>query len=110
MIRFDDYSIDDVFEELRRIGQVSSRSKFSTYWLGRNESYFRSIQSKGLRASVDATVFLLARLRQLGHSFARDDDQTIARIGMIYLVLYQKSLDALLTRTHLDALNWTVNA
>jgi hypothetical protein len=110
MTKFEDYSIDDVFEELKRIGQCTSRSRFSTYWLSRNESYFRSIQSKGIRASVEAELNLAARLRELGHSFAREDDPTIARIGMSYLDMYGKCLDALLTRAHLDALKWTANA
>jgi hypothetical protein len=101
-----DYSIDFVFEELQRIGKCNSRSDFSRNWLGRNESYFRSIQSKGLTPSVEVHVNLAARLRELGISLSRSDYPAVAEIGMVYLKLYGECLDALLTRAHLDALNW----
>jgi len=106
----DDYSIDFVFEELQRMGQCNSRSEFSRNWLGRNESYYRSIQSKGLEPSIEVTVNLAARLRELGISLGRSDNKKVAEIGMVYLKLYGECLDALLTRAHLDALNWSVNA
>jgi len=106
----DDYSIDFVFEELNRIGQCNSRSTFSCKFLGRNESYYRSIQSKGLTPSVEVHVNLAARLRELGISLSRSDNQKVAAVGNIYLKLYGECLDRLLTRAHLDALIWTVNS
>ena len=106
----DDYSINFVFEELQRIGKCNSRSDFSRNWLGRNESYFRSIQSKGLTPSVEVHVNLAARLRELGISLGRSDNKKVAEIGSFYLDLYGKCLDALLTRAHLDALTWAVNS
>jgi|SRR5450759_3423839 hypothetical protein len=102
----DDYSIDFIFDELQRINQCNSRSEFSKRWLGRNESYFRSIQSKGLEPSVEVHVNLAARLRELGYSLGRSENPKVAKIGMVYLKLYGECLDALLTRAHLDALNW----
>jgi hypothetical protein len=48
----EDNNIDLVFEELKRIEQCQSRSDFSKKWLGREDSYFRSIQSKGLKRSL----------------------------------------------------------
>ena len=106
----DDYSIDFVFEELNRIGQCNSRSRFSLIFLGRNESYYRSIQSKGLTPSVEVHVNLAARLRELGISLSRSDNQKVAAVGNTYLKLYGECLDRLLTRAHLDALIWAVNS
>src|ERR1035437_7585828 len=85
---FGDYSIDDVYDELKRIGQCQSRSKFSREWLGRNESYFRSIQSKGLTPSIVAQVNLAARLRELGMNFTRSERPILEDIGATYLRLY----------------------
>jgi hypothetical protein len=97
--------IDIVFEELKRIGQCSSRSQFSREWLGREESYYRSIQSKGLKPSVEAQLNLVSRLRDLGMSFSRSSCQypTLVELGNRYLELYGSLLDALLTGAQSDA-------
>ena len=62
-------NIDLVFEELKQLGQCTSRSQFSSEWLGREESYYRSIQSKGRGPSVESQINLCGRLRDLGMSF-----------------------------------------
>ena len=100
---FGDYSIDDVYDELKRIGQCQSRSEFSREWLGRNESYFRSIQSKGLTPSIVAQVNLAARLRELGMNFTRSERPILEDIGATYLRLYGELLDALLMGAQSDA-------
>src|SRR5664279_3813118 len=91
-------NIDFVFEELKRIGQCTSRSQFSREWLGREESYYRSIQSKGRRPSAEAQLNLVSRLRDLGMSFSRSSCQypTLVELGNTYLKLYGECLDALL--------------
>src|ERR1039458_455003 len=66
--------IDIVFEELKKLGQCTSRSSFSLDWLGRNESYYRSIQSKGLKPSAEAQLNLVAKLRSLGMTFSRSEE------------------------------------
>src|ERR1035437_7504393 len=96
-------NIDLVFEELKRIGQCTSRSQFSHEWLGRNESYYRSIQSKGLKPSVEARVNLVAKLRDLGMNFFRSEYPSLGKIGNTYLRLYGELLDALLTGAQSDA-------
>jgi hypothetical protein len=88
-------NIDLVFEELKRIGQC--QSEFSREWLGREESYYRSIQSKGLEPSIEAQVNLAARLRDLGMNFTRSERPILEDIGKTYLKLYGELLDALLT-------------
>ena len=96
--------IDIVFEELKRIGQCTSRSQFSRDWLGRNESYYRSIQSKGRRPSAEAQLNLVSRLRDLGMSFSRSAEYpTLVELGHIYLRLYGECLDALLNSAQSDA-------
>ena len=98
-------NIDLVFEELKRIGQCSSRSQFSREWLGREESYYRSIQSKGLKPSAEALLNLVAKLRSLGISFSRSSCQypTLVELGNTYLKLYGECLDALLNSAQSDA-------
>ena len=98
-------NIDLVFEELKRIGQCSSRSQFSREWLGREESYYRSIQSKGLKPSAEAQLNLVAKLRSLGISFSRSSCQypTLVELGNTYLKLYGECLDALLNSAQSDA-------
>jgi hypothetical protein len=96
--------IDIVFEELKRIGQCTSRSSFSLDWLGRNESYFRSLKSKGLKPSVEAQLNLASRLRDFGMSFSRSEEYpTLVKLGHTYLRLYGELLDTLLTSAQSDA-------
>jgi hypothetical protein len=101
----DDYSIDFVFEELNRIGQCRGRSDFSIDWLHRNESYYRSIQSKGRAPSVGAQLFLASRLRDLGMHLAKSDHPKLVATGNTYLKLYGECLDDLLNRAQSDAFN-----
>ena len=99
----EDSNIDLVFGELQRIGQCTSRSQFSREWLGREESYYRSIQSKGLKPSVEAQVNLCGRLRDLGMSFSRSEYPTLVKIGNRYLELYSLCLEELLNPAQSDA-------
>jgi hypothetical protein len=94
--------VDFVFFELKQIGQCNSRSEFSRDWLGREKSYFRSVQSKGRRPSVEAQINLIGRLRDLGTSFTRSDHPALDEVGKTYLRLYGELLDALLTGTQSD--------
>ena len=95
--------IDIVFEELKQLGQCTSRSQFSRDWLGRNESYYRSIQSKGRRPSAEAQLNLVSRLRDLAMSFSRSEFPLLIELGHIYLRLYGECLDALLTSAQSNA-------
>ena len=95
--------IDIVFEELKKLGQCTSRSQFSREWLGREESYYRSIQSKGIEPSVEAQLNLVSRLRDLGMSFSRSEYPSLVKIGNTYLKLYGECLDALRNSAQSDA-------
>jgi hypothetical protein len=98
-------NIDLVFEHLKRIGQCESRSAFSREWLGREESYYRGIQARGHKASVEAQVNLVAKLRSLGMNFTRSEFPLLIKLGDIYLRLYGECLDALLNSAQSDAMN-----
>jgi hypothetical protein len=98
-------NIDLVFEHLKRIGQCESRSTFSRDWLGREESYYRGIQARGHKASVEAQVNLVSRLRDLGMNFTRSEFPSLIELGHIYLRLYGECLDALLTSAQSDTTN-----
>jgi hypothetical protein len=91
--------IDAAFAELKQLGQCKSRSEFSRNWLGREKSYYRSLQSKGRQPSAEAQINLIGRLRQLGSDFTRSDHPAVDRIGRSYLKLSGELLDALLRGT-----------
>ena len=68
--------IDEVFDELRRIGVVTSSSDFSTEWLGKQESYYRGLRSKQRQPSIHVLVSCACRLQGTGDSLlAYGDDQ-----------------------------------
>jgi hypothetical protein len=72
--------IDEVFEELRRIGIVNSSSDFSTDWLGKQESYYRGLRSKQRQPSTHVLVSCACRLQGTGDSLLiYGDDQLRAR-------------------------------
>jgi hypothetical protein len=101
----EDNNIDLVFGELQRIGQCTSRSQFSREWLGREESYYRGIQARGHKASVEAQVNLVAKLRALGMNFTRCEFPSLIELGHTYLRLYGELLDTLLTSAQSDTTN-----
>jgi hypothetical protein len=100
-----DDNIDLVFEHLKRIGQCESRSDFSKNWLNREASYYRGIQARGHKASVEAQVNLVSRLRDLGTNFTRSEFPLLIELGDIYLRLYGELLDTLLTSAQSDTTN-----
>ena len=96
--------IDIVFEELKKLGQCTSRSQFSREWLGREESYYRSIQSKGLKPSAEAQLNCVSWLRSLGMTFSRSEEYpTLIKLGNRYLELYGQCLDTLLNSAQTNA-------
>ena len=100
-----DDKIELAYKQLKQIGLCGSRSTFSREWLNREESYYRGIQAKGIKASVNAQLNLVSRLRQLGTSLSRSDHPKVAVRGMFYLKIYGECLDALLNRAQSDAMN-----
>ena len=56
--------IDDVFEELKSIGAVTTAQQFSEQWLGRERSYFCVLKAKSRTVSPGALAVCAARLRR----------------------------------------------
>jgi hypothetical protein len=96
-------SVELIYYELLQMKQCKSRSDFSRNWLGREESYFRNLQAKNLKPSIEVQVNLAARLRDLGMSFTRCEYPILHDVGQTYLRLYGELLDALLTGAQSDA-------
>lgn len=72
--------IDEVFDELRRIGVVTSSSDFSTEWLGKQESYYRGLRNKNRQPSMHVLVSCACRLQKTGDSLLiYGDNQLQAR-------------------------------
>ena len=94
--------VDQIFGELQRMGQCRTRDEFSSEWLGREKSYYRSLSSKGRTASAEAQLNLAGRLRKLGMTFARSDNDILREIGVAYLQMYAELIDALLAMPRSD--------
>jgi predicted CopG family antitoxin len=98
-------SVELIYYELLQMKQCKSRSDFSRNWLGREESYFRNLQAKNLKSSIEVQVNLAARLRDLGMNFTRCEYPILHDVGQTYLRLYGELLDALLASAQSDTTN-----
>jgi hypothetical protein len=56
--------IETVYEELKRLGAVSSCDQFSSEWLGMEKSYMRVLRAKGREPSAKAVARCASRLKQ----------------------------------------------
>lgn len=90
-------NVDLIFEELVRFRLCRSRSDFSRNWLGREEAYYRGVQSKGLPASVEAQLNLVAKLRDLGTHFASSKHPKLNATGDVLLKMHGEFLDVMLS-------------
>lgn len=84
--------IEYVFYELKQLGCCTSRSDFSTQYLGANEAYYRSCVCRKELIGVQAQAHLAATLRSVGMCFAKSSfvpvqDKGAALLGMFPLVL-----------------------
>lgn len=66
----EDEMIEEIFDELKKLGAVSSRTRFSQDWLGMEGSYFRGGRRKhgSARALATCAARLRHRARVLEHS------------------------------------------
>jgi hypothetical protein len=58
--------IYDVFSLLLQMGAVNSESEFSRDWLGRSESYLRTLRFKRAEPSVGALAICASKLQHYG--------------------------------------------
>lgn len=94
--------IEQIYDELRRIGSCKSKSQFSTDWLGREEAYYRSVVARQGTISVEAQTHLTATLRNIGMCFGRGDFPHLVQKGHIMLELHSKCLEDMFSRVTLN--------
>ena len=54
--------IEQVYDQLRARGAVSTRAEFCTEWLGRGEGYLRTLRFTGRKPSADAVMTCASKL------------------------------------------------
>lgn len=59
--------INEVFEYLKQIKAVDSESEFSKDWLGRSESYLRTLRFKNAQPSVGTLAICASKLLHYGN-------------------------------------------
>lgn len=96
----DNVTIGLIFDELKAHGQCRGRCDFSSRFLGKEASYYRSLQSKGRKPSVEAQLFLARRLRDLGLLLKTSEHAIVASAGQLYLKLSAGLIEALLHAAH----------
>ncbi len=67
--------IENVYEELRRLGAVRSVDQFSREWLGMERSYMRVMKAKGRKPSAKVIATCAARLKSHGKHLMSIDRQ-----------------------------------
>src|SRR5271168_737085 len=95
-----------IYEELCRFGNCTSRTDFSTDWLGQNSAYYRSIAARGDAISVQAQAYLAAALRNIGMCFVKSDFAQLRDKGAVMLDMHQRVLEDMFVRVTLDAVSF----
>jgi hypothetical protein len=71
--------LNEAYELLFTNGLVRNESEFSVYWLGKSESYLRSVRCKNVQPSVPAIAVCASKLQYYGNLFnAIDDRKTLS--------------------------------
>ncbi len=74
-------TVEEVYQQLKALGAVRSSNEFSSSWLGMNESYLRTIRSKGLAPSARVLARCSLRLRSLSHNMRSNPQPKLKAIG-----------------------------
>ena len=61
--------IENIFDELKSLGEVRSADEFSMKWLGRERSYMRCLRSKRREPSAQVLATCAVRLLRSADSF-----------------------------------------
>ena len=59
--------LNEVFEYLKEIKAVDTESEFSRDWLGRSESYMRSLRHKRVQPSIGTLAICASKLSYYGN-------------------------------------------
>lgn len=101
--------IEHAYAELERIGLCRSRSHFSVEWLGREQSYYRSINARRGVISCEAHAHLASQLKSRAESLRSSSRPETALMTAVLLDLYNKCLEELLERVLLASLEVRVD-
>lgn len=88
--------IETIYEELRKLGAVSSRTNFSEEWLGMEGSYFRGRRGRDGDASSRALATCAARLRRRAIALQTSTMPQVRERGEQYRALADTCVDELL--------------
>ena len=67
--------IEEIYEELKKLGVVRNSDQFSCEWLGMEGSYLRVARAKRRKPSARAIATCVARLKSHGRHLMRVDGQ-----------------------------------
>lgn len=76
--------IFEVFGELRDAQMVGSEQEFCRIWLGRSESYLRTIRFKRTQPSLGTLAICADRLRQESQAGSGDDTERSALLNSLW--------------------------
>lgn len=88
--------IEAIYEELKTLGAVNSRTRFSEDWLGMEGSYFRGRRTKDLPKSPRALATCAARLKGKSQLLQISSLPEVRRIAQRMDRLAQRCVDELL--------------
>lgn len=95
--RVEKQMIETIYEELKKLGAVSSRTDFSEGWLGMEGSYFRGRRGREGGASSKALATCAARLRRHASTLRTSTMPQVRQRGDQYQALAESCVDELLS-------------
>lgn len=101
--------VEHAYAELGRMGLCTSRSHFSVEWLGREQSYYRSIIARRGIISCEAHAHLASQLKSRAESLRNSSRPETALMSAALFALYEKCLEELLERVLLASLEVRVD-
>ena len=89
--------IETIYEELKKLGVVSSKTDFSEEWLGMEGSYFRGRRGRDGTASSKALGTCAVRLRRRASALRDSSMPQVRERSEQYLALADSCVSELLT-------------
>ncbi len=88
--------IEKILTVLRARGDVRSSADFSREWLGREESYVRSLRAKARPASAQVLATCASRLLERGDALSGSQYGSVKKHGMELQQLAQECIQTLI--------------
>lgn len=88
--------IENLFEELRDIGAVTSTVDFSVEWLGMQHSYLRCLRARNKRPSTKAWANLAVKLRHASQSLAQNKQPKVRRTSKYLAKMSDRCLEEII--------------